>query len=143
MSLDLSEPLRTAIIGEIAITGSLAVFANAPAVFTRRPVPSEATFPMICVSPDIMISDADGLSSLRPVVTRDVTVYGQQDSAYRLVEDVGYLLRELFHRRKQSISVVGYHVVDIVASGPRPAPVDDDKLVGRVVTLTVRLQKTS
>lgn len=143
MSLDLSEPLRSAVIGNISITGRIAIFADSYAVFTRRPVPEGASYPMVCISPDVGLSDADYLVERNPIVRRDISAYGQQDQAYRDVEAIGYELREMFHRRKSSIIVDGYHVVDIVASGPIPAPVDDEKLVGRMVSLTISLQKTS
>jgi hypothetical protein len=34
-----------------------------------------------------------------------------------------------------------YHLIDIRASGPRPAPTDDQQTVGRLVELTVRLSR--
>lgn len=141
MTLDLSAPLRTAIIGHTPITSKLATFNGAPAVFTRRPVPD--AYPLVIVSPDIVLSDEDGISDLRPVVVRDIAVYGLNDTAanYRKVEQVGYALRDLFHRQRQAITVIGYRVIDIVAQGPYPAPVDDDTTVGRRVTLQARLAK--
>lgn len=143
MSLDLSEPIREAVLGNPAVAGLLSVYVGSPAVFTRRPVPSAAEYPLVAISPDVSIVDEDFLNTLHPVVIRDVTVYGLQDGAeaYRTVEQVGYELRGMFHRKKFSIVPDGYSVIDIVAIGPIPAPVDDDKLVARVVSLTIRLQQ--
>ena len=142
MTLDLSAPLRTAIIGHTPIASKLGTFNGAPAVFTRRPVPD--AYPLVIVSPDIAVSDQDGISNLRPVVVRDIAAYGLNDTAanYRKVEQIGYALRDLFHRRRQSITVTGYRVIDIVAQGPYAAAVDDDTMAGRRVTLQVRLSKT-
>jgi hypothetical protein len=141
MSLNLSEPIREAVLGDPDITSYLGTYAGEPSVHTRRPVPSEATYPAVVISPDVSLTDFDALNGSRPIAVRDVAVYGQQPGSYRRVEELGYTIRELFHRRKENVVVDGYHVVDLVASGPIVAPTDDEKLVGRVVTLTFRLQK--
>lgn len=142
MSLDLGASIRTALLAEAPIYGLLGEWSGEPSIFTRRPVPSEAQYPMIVVNPDIAITDQDALRSKRPIVTKDVIVYGDQPDGYRVVEQLGYAIRELFHRERFSIDVDGYDVVQIVASGPNVAPTDDDKTVGRVVTLTISLRKT-
>lgn len=145
MSLDLAIPLRLAVLENPAVAGILSLYLGVPAIFTKRPVPSQADYPLVAISPDVSISDQDFLVSRNPIVQRDVTVYGQQrdPETYRAVETVGYELREMFHRRKRSIVVPGYRVVDITATGPIPGPVDDEKLVARVVSLTISLQQAA
>lgn len=139
---DLAVPLRAAIIDDSDIAPLLATYSGAPACFTRRPVPSNATYPLVVISPDITSTDEDILAGERPVVVRDIAIYGQNDTVaqYRTVEEIGYLTRALFHRRKDVLSISGYRVIDIVAQGPMPAPTDDEQTVGRLVTLTIRLQ---
>lgn len=141
MSPDIAPALRTAILATSGITTKLATYGGAPAVFTRRPVPDEATYPFIIVSPDVIVSDDDMLSQAITVVTRDIAVYGQNDTPahYRDVEAVGYAIRALFHRARRSITVSGWRIIDVRCMGPMTAPVDDDKTVGRLVSLTVRL----
>ena len=39
------------------------------------------------------------------------------------------------------LSTGDYNLLDIRASGPRPAPTDDQQTVGRLVELTVRLSR--
>ena len=150
MSLNLAQPLREAILGMYTITDLLGTYAGEPSIFTRRPVPSEATYPMVVISPDVAVFDQDAMISVRPVVLRDLAIYGKeiredefgvQNSDYRNVEVIGYELRERFHRRRDAILVEDYNVIDIRASGPIPAPAGDDRLIGRVVTLTIRLQR--
>lgn len=140
MSLDLAPAIRTALIAESTITGLITERLGEPAVFTRRPVPDDAELPYIVVSEDVSITDADGLTSDRPVVVRDVLIYGNQPDDYRKIEQLGYLVRELFHREKESIDPADYHVVEITTAGPRAAPTSDDEIVGRVVTLTIQLR---
>ena len=144
MKPDLSEPIRTAIIGNSGIAGMLAQYAGEPAVFTRTPTPATdpVPYPQVVVSPDLSSTNEDGLTSQRFVISRDVAVYGRNDQAdsYRNVETIAKLLQALFHRQKRSLQISGFRVFDLVATGPSPSPVDDDQNVGRVVTLTIRLQ---
>lgn len=138
--LDLGDPLRDAIIANAAITSLLGVWTGEPAVFTRRPVPASAPYPLILISPDISIGDVDGLTTRLPVPRRDITVFGHQPAQYRVVESIGYLLRAQFHRVRASIQVPGYSVVDITVNGPRVAPSDDQKILARACLLVVKLR---
>lgn len=141
MSLDLSPALRAALLGEPTIAGLLTTYLDDSAVFTRTPPPDEALYPFIVVSEDIAIINEDGLRSDRPIVMRDLRVYGHQPDDYRVVEQLGYSIRDLFHRKKESLVLADYVILDITAMGPSAAPTSDDGVVGRVVTLTIRLRK--
>lgn len=139
--LDLGPPLRNALAAASEITALLGTYSGSFSIHTRVPVPENASYPMLVISSDILLTDEDGLISRRPVVTRDIAVYGLQSSDYRAVERIGYFVRELFHRKRASIDPFGYRVLDIVASGPQVAPASDEEFVGRVVTLTIRLEE--
>jgi hypothetical protein len=143
MSVNLAVPLRNAIITNTGITSKLATYQGSPAVFTRRPVPSDAAYPVIVISPDVISDNQDGITQKRPYLVRDIAIYGENDTAakYRNVEDIGYLIAALFHRKNRAITVTGWGVTDILATGPIPAPVDDDARVGRVVSLAIRLSQ--
>jgi hypothetical protein len=140
-------PIRAALIGEASIADQLSKWKDAPAVFTRRPVPDEATYPLAIVNPDAAISDDDALNSERPIVVRDIVFYGRKAPAgdpldqTRIVEALGFRARALFHRQKFSVRPAGFSVIGIVAAGPFPAPVDDEGTVGRLVSLTIRLRR--
>lgn len=144
MSADLSEPIRTALVGA-ALAASLPAYGGSKTVFTRRPAPLDAPYPMILVSQDVSVTDDDGVSDRRPVQVRDVVVYGQNDVAthYRAVETLAYAVRALFHRNRKAISVSGWQVVAITAFGPIAGPTDDDKIVARVITLTIQLANSN
>jgi hypothetical protein len=148
--LDLGPALREALLNEPSIATNLSVYAHEPAVFTRRPVPSEAVYPLIICNDPTAITDEDGLRSDRPVWgPGDIAIYGRKaapgspEDQTRLVQQIGLRARRLFHRQKWALQVEGFHVIDIRASGPVPAPVDDDKTVGRIVSLIVRLGRNS
>lgn len=139
-SLDLSASLYLALSDDIFITSRLGTFMS-PAIFTRRPIPDDATYPMIIAGPPSAIGNEDALVSRRPLIAVDIITYGEQDDQYRVVEELGYYLQQKFHRQKRSLVVNGYSIIDIVASGPFPAPTDDFNHVARAVTLTIRLSE--
>lgn len=140
--MNLGEPLRAALIGETGITSLLQAYKGSFPVFTRRPVDDTAPYPLLIVSPDINITDEDGVNDERPVIRRDISIYGRNDKvAYHVVENIAFVVRGLFHRNREAITVVNYNVIDIRAAGPRPAAVDDEQTVGRVVELVVRLAR--
>jgi hypothetical protein len=145
MSLDaLTVALRESVID--AIGAGLDLWGGQPAVFTRVPVPKDAPARIAIVMPEAAVSDSDGLTSPRPIVQRDVAVYGRKgepgsaEDQTRAVEADGYALRDHFHRKKFSVRPVGFSVIDVQARGPIVAPADDDETIGRIVSLVVRLR---
>lgn len=144
MSADLAQPILAAIIGASSITSLLPAYLGNFPVFTRRPVPDDAPYPAIVVSPDVAASDQDGIDDQRPVLQRDVAVYGKNTTAdeYRETEQIAREVHSLFQSLgRHAIVVPGWHVVDLSARWPTPAPTDDEQTVGRVVPLTIRLAK--
>lgn len=156
MSLDIGPALRAAFLDPqdpslapvaAAIVAELGAWRGEPAVFAYRPIPDDAPDPVIIINEDAAIGDEDGLRSSRPVVQRDVVVYGRRappgdpTDQSPAVERIGYLIRELFHRQKFSVRPEAYSVTDIVARGPVAAPADDDGEIGRLVSLTIRLRR--
>lgn len=137
---NLAEPLRDALVGNASITALLPNFQGSKTVFTRRPVPANAPYPMLVVSSDVSVFDEDGILDFRPIATRTIIAYAQNDTPehYRVADTLAYLVRDLFHRQWRAIVVPSWKVVDIQANGPDPAP-SDDQTEGRVVTLAIRL----
>lgn len=134
-------PIRIALLANSGITNLLASYKGAKCVFTRRPVPIDAPYPMVVVSPDITLTDEDGINDFRPKITRDIITYGQNDEPdkYRVVEEIAYKVRVMFHGVRTAISIPGWHNIDIRTTGPIPAPTDDEKTVARAVSVTIRL----
>lgn len=138
--MNLAPAIYDALVGYGPIQTLLGSWRSGPSIHTKRPVPQDAGYPMIVVSPDITFNDEDALRTQRNVVVRDIAVYGESPKHYRDVEAIAYMLRTLFHRNRFSIDPSGFHVIDIVARGPVIAPTDDTSKVGRVVSLTIRAQ---
>lgn len=143
MTPNLGPSLRDAILGSAPIVALLGEFDGESSVHTRRPAPKGAGYPMCMISGDVAITDQDALASFRPVIMRDIAFYGEQPRHYRDVERLGLLGRDLFHRQRFSLQSEQFHVIDIVASGPIIAPTEDDKIVGRLLMLTIRIQPAS
>lgn len=149
MSLDLLPNIRDGIMDASAVIAELAAYKEEPAVFTQRPVPSDATYPVCVISPAVNVGDADALSRQRPVVTHQIAFYGNKGAAgtsqnhTRAIDRAAFAARQHFHRNRFSVQLSGYYVIDVQVQGPVPAPVDDENKVGRVITVQVRLGSTS
>jgi hypothetical protein len=143
---DLKPAIRAAILAQPDITNYLSQWNNEPAVFTRRPVPTDAQFPMIVVSPNIAYGNEDALNKERGVITLDIIAYGRvaapgtPEDHTRGVEAIGELLREVFHRQRWSLGNTPYHVISINVTGPFVAPTDSESVVARATTLIVRIE---
>lgn len=140
-SPDLSDPLYAALTGTSDMLDGLAIYKGAPAVFTRRPVPDDCGYPLILTAGDVTHGDQDFIDAPLAVIVRDIAIYGKNPDHYRTVEAIAFAVRDLFHRKRESLVVPGWNVVDIRCSGPIVAPVDDDHTCGRIVVLTVRLSQ--
>lgn len=141
--VDLSQPLYAALTGVSDGIDGLATYQGAPAVFTRRPVPIDCGFPLIITAGDVTHGDEDFIADEMVQIVRDIAVYGNKHADYRAVETIALDVRDLFHRNRESLTVPGWHVVDIRCRGPVPTGDDDDQTIGRVVTLQVRLTRAS
>jgi hypothetical protein len=51
--LDITQPIREGLMADAGIVTALPVYGgNGRTIFSRRPVPSDAPYPMIVISPD-------------------------------------------------------------------------------------------
>lgn len=145
--MDLLPALRTGVLECAGAVAELAQWSGEPAVFTRRPVPDDAPMPLSIVNPPATLTDADGLTSERPIATHDIAFYGrkgapgEEEDQTRAVERAAFAARAHFHRNRFSVQPEGYSVIDVRVTGPIVAPVDDDQTVGRLITVTVRLRR--
>ena len=147
--LDLAAPLRTAILASATLTDPLSAYENEPAVFTRRPIPGDATYPLIWISPNAAAGAQNFLNSRKPTVIRDIGVSGEQgapghpDDQYRTVEKLAFELWDYFDDKKDVITVPGFNVIRLTAAAPIVGPTDDDRHLTRIVSLTIRLSETT
>jgi hypothetical protein len=139
-SPDLSQSLRSAIVGNASITALLPAYKGSFPVYTLRPVPTDAPLPMMIVSEDMGVLDNDGVNDFRPTFTRAIMAYSANDTPdnARKAFALALLTRDLFHRNRQAIVVSGWTVVQITATGPAPSFADDQNK-GMAVTLAIEL----
>lgn len=137
---DLTEAIRDAIVAETTVTDLLAAYLGSFPVFTRRPTPDSTPYPCIVISKNISVNDEDGLKDYRSIIVRDIAVYGVNEPAskYHELDDIANAIRTMFHRQ-QPLTVAGWAVVSILATGPNDVRLEQDKLSGRVVQLTIRV----
>jgi hypothetical protein len=143
-SPDLSAPLYAALSGNSDITALLGQWQGSSSIFTNRPVPADAAYPMIVTAGDVTRSDQDLIADPVLEIIRDISIFGQNTSTgnvnqTRTCDSIALKVRDLFHRQRASLTVDGWNVVDIVAQGPIVGPVDDDASVHRLISLTIRL----
>jgi hypothetical protein len=140
--MNLAPAIRDALLNDPGVTNSISQWNGYPSIHTRRPVPNDVTYPLIVISPDISFVDRDFIVARKNHVMRDVTVFGQQPDHYRIIEEIAYSMRELFHRNRLSLIVPEWDIYQIVVFGPIPAPTDDERLVARLVTLNIDAQSS-
>jgi hypothetical protein len=143
-SPDLSAPLYAALSGNSDITDLLGQWQGSAGIFTNRPVPADATYPMIVTAGDVTRSDQDLIADPVLEIIRDISIFGQNTSTgnvnqTRVCDSIALKVRDLFHRQPKNLSVDGWTVSSITATGPIVGPTDDDASVHRLVTLTIRL----
>lgn len=138
MNWDIGPYISAAILGNTLIAAELPLYLGVKTVFSRRPVPDAAPYPMIVVSDDVTLDNVDGVNDFRPVIVRDIVVYGQNDTVahYNQVQRIGYLIRDMFHRKKDSVSIPTWGVLQVVCRGPMSAPTDVLTTMGSVVPTT-------
>lgn len=143
--IDLAPLIRTSILNDTIAT-DIANFEGSKAIFTRRPAPDGANYPMVFISPQIPGAILDYLDGeLRREVVYDILVYGQNDTAakYRTVEKIGLALANKFARPSLNIITppTGFSIVKIVGTNMAVAPTDDLNIVGRFSTVTFTIQE--
>ena len=146
MSADLLPSIRAALAGAAAVTNELAAYLGSYPIFTRRPVPDDAPYPLIVINPVIQAGQGDGIRDQRPALVHDIIAYGTNGLTgtvdnYRAVERIAFAVQQLFHRNPGAVSASGWSTSDVTALGPFPAPADDEQTVGRRVEITARLAR--
>jgi hypothetical protein len=139
--MKIAPAIYSAIANDATITQYLGTYNGTPSIHTRTPVPENATYPMIVSAGNVAVGNEDFLVTEFPTVTRDIIVYALQVGDYRNVERCADAVKAKFHRKRFSLTIQDYEVLDIVASGPAIGPVDDVSHVSRIVNLTIRLRK--
>lgn len=130
MSVNFDAGIYGALVAHAPLTALLAEYDGAPAVFTVRPVPSDADRPYVVTEGPLGDDNVDGLTSLRREERREVFVFADNTGSDVLVRSITEQVRAALHRAR--LTVPGAAHVLTVVEGAAVAPTDDS-LVGRVV----------
>jgi hypothetical protein len=143
--IDLAPLIRSSLITDPLAT-DIANFSGSKAIFTRRPAPTGATYPMVFISPQIPGAILDYLDGdLRREIIYDILTYGQNDDStkYRTVEKIAMAIAKKFARPSLNIITppAGFSIVKIAGTLMATAPTDDLNLVGRMSSVTFTIQE--
>lgn len=135
--IDLRPHIRSYLLSDFNFTSKLSDYLDTKAIFTRKPVPENVSYPLSIISSIISDQESDFIDHNKRTLFYDIAVYGQNDTDenFQKVEEAGFVLFNLLHRLSRTDFVLpnGYYLVQCKASSPLPAPVDDLEKVGRVV----------
>lgn len=126
------------IVGTPAITSRLATYRAKPAVFTRTPVPEDATFPFVVIRDSTTDDPYDTKTTVGRDLFNDIGIYADENGNPELVEDIAERIRDAIHRNP--ITVSGYGAFIASASGPIDAETDT-QVYGRIVTARLNMIK--
>ena len=126
---DLIALIRTAIVSDAGITAKLPAYKNSYPVFTRAPIPTDATYPCVTISEPTILTHEDGVNDQRITLVHEIAVYGNAvnpASDWQLVQEISQLIANLFHRKPGSLGELDddWKVVSIRAGGRGLPPAD-------------------
>ncbi len=122
---------------DATLTGYLADYDSAPAVFTTDPAPGDAQLPYIVSAGEVVQRPFDTKNSRGREVWRDIRCYTARSGSAVLVEQIAERVRSLFHRH--ALVVAGAETWVAEASGPVSA--DEEDAYGRIVTIRLVLME--
>ncbi len=143
-ALDLTTPLYSALSANAAVTSKLATYkgkdgVEKPAIFMQDPAPKDAVLPYIIGGSIPGDRPDDTKNCYGREVLRDLRIYTKNDGDNLKVEEIAEEVRRMFHRKRTALTVSGFAVNGISASGPMST--DSLEVYGRIVTLRISLSE--
>lgn len=129
--------IRDALVADATLTGLIATYASAPAVFSGDFVPEdcEPAWAFIYVVSD---QPTDSKNGEGRELNFDVSVWARKVDGPKHLNTIAERVRDLLHRTALTIS--GYEHLLSVASGPiQNEP--DEALIGRTVSVRILIDK--
>lgn len=141
--IDLQPNIRSFLLSDPSISALLPNYSGSKAIFSRMPVPTDVSYPLIIISPIVTDVERDYVNKERRVLSYDIWVYGSNDTSanYRKVEELAFLVARKMHRLdKTSFSMPSNaSLIQVTALGPLPAKVDDQTKTGRAILTNFEL----
>lgn len=140
--IDLSISIRKYLLSLPEFTNYISDYHNSYSVFTYRPVPKDAQYPMCIISSAAGGGDMDMLACHMRTIDYHVILYDQnsEPTKYINLERIANLVARSFHRVNTNLlEQDGFQVVSVTASNPFPAPTDDNETIARAITLNIEV----
>lgn len=134
----ITQAVYDVLAGDLTLTGLLATYHGAPAIFTTDPAPGDATLPYIVAAGEVTQTAFDTKTSRGRQLWRDVRCYADAASGSAVtVEAIAERVRELMHR--QPLTAAGFNWIWAECSGPIAA--DELEAYGRIVTAKITFEE--
>ena len=131
------------LIGSTDLVAALDATDGSSAIFNDR-APDDFVFStkaaVIIAAPSADVDVSTFSETIRDV-TQDVRLYARDTGSTVAIDDLGRLIRDLFHLKASQIEVEDGSCNIATATGPVAAPTTDPALIGRRVTLRLQLKK--
>lgn len=139
--MTLQPSIRSFLLNDSTFSGYLTDYKGSKSLFTRRPVPEDATYPLAVVSPIITYRESDFVTGKQHFyITHDLLIFDTNESSsnYRSVEEAAFRARKVLHRLNPTTFTMpaGYRLLSCLADFPIPGPTDDLIKVSRIIQLT-------
>lgn len=141
--IDLSVAIRKHLLTIQDFIDIIASYKNSKSVFTYRPVPEDAEYPMSVISTTLGGTDSDYINCFKRNIQYNVILYDKNLSpeSYINIERVANSVARSFHRLNPTLlDLTGVNVVSVTASNPFPAPTDDNETIARAITLNFEVK---
>lgn len=129
--------------GDATLTGLLATYNGAPAIFSDRAPESYVVGPTPCLVIAAPTRDVpvETFTETGRRIEQDVRGYAQDTGSSVALDTVMRRVRTLFHNDPGSLAVTGGTAETSTVTGPVASPTTDPALIGRRVTLRLELQE--
>ena len=145
MTYQLTKAIYQMLINDSSVTDLLTTYHSVPAVFTFAPQPESAQKPLIITEGSVSDTNRDTKTTIGHSILRDVRCYTDETGDQSLVEEIGFNVKELFHKHEEKLNdyLTGFIASKCWAEGPRSANVHstDEYVYGRIVSLSIWLTR--
>ncbi|NIU01085.1 MAG: hypothetical protein GWN01_09215 [Nitrosopumilaceae archaeon] len=123
------------------LTNQLGVYASAPSIFTKIPLPSDFDTklhaPYILTTGEVSVDPGptDVKNASGRELLRDIRTFAPIKDSPSIVESITERIRDLFHR--QNFIITGFTIIVSEITGPVVA--DEEDVIGRIQTLRLML----
>lgn len=134
----ISSAIYHRLAGDATLSGMLATYAGAAAVFTVDPVPDDARMPYVVIPPALATAPRDTKTTRGREVIHAIRCYTPATGSTKAVDAIAERVRALLHRQPLTVAGFGVYIAD--ATGPSTGPEEKDAY-GRIVTIRLTMQE--